>query len=90
MWTQNLCAYAGVFDGASITNYVNGAVIQSAANTRDVGAASIIDIGRYLTTTGVVGGYLTGDVGRLLFYQGAHSLSQVKSTTYWLRKYYGF
>lgn len=90
VWTQALCAFASVFTGSSFTSYINNAVIQAAANSQDIGPATIFDIGRYVVASGVVGGYLTGDVGRLLFYQGAHSPTQIERMTMWLRNYYGF
>lgn len=90
VWPSTLVAYASVFSGSSITNYLNASQVLTGANTANIGATSIFSIGCYTLSSGSFGGYLPGDIGTLAIFSGAHSVSRVVRTTRWVRSVYGF
>ena len=89
VWPVSMCVYASVFTGSSFSNYINGALVNSGPNTRNAGSTDILTIGCYVLGTGSYNGYLQGDLGRCLYYSGAHSAGQIARNTAWLRRYYG-
>lgn len=83
-WPLTRFAYASTFNGAAIRTLINGRLIQTGANTRNVGASSIMALGAYVLGAGSYGGYLDGQITELLFYAGSHDVVQMEDMTRWL------
>lgn len=87
-WPATMAAGCQVFDGANVTSYVNGSVVQTGANSRNVGAQDLITIGAACQNAGAINGFMDGQIGRIAIYSGTHNAAQVAQMTLWLRQYY--